>query len=462
MKTYDICLEKIPEPVKDCEGVPVALTDATIQKRKEKIINLMKQRSLDQLIVYGDSEHNGNFTYLVGFFPRFEEALLVINKDGSFKLVLGNENLNKASKARIEAEAVHVSLFSLPNQPNRKDKTFMELLNEAGIKKGQRVGIVGWKIFTSSMEQNKKIFEIPSFVVDTIREIVGSNDLLTNESDLFMGATGARATNNANEIAHYEYGAALASDSILDAMNLMEEGVTEQKLGDAMVRNGQHTNVVTIAASGPRFVKANMFPTDNTVKIGNAISLTVGYWGGSSSRSGYAIQSEKDLPVETSDYLERVAAPYFAAYTRWLEEIQIGMKGKEVFDFVEDILPRNMYHWSLCPGHLVAEEEWMSSPIYEGSQEVLKSGMMLQIDIIPSVPGYAGSSAESTVVLADEELKNEIREMYPNMWERMQKRRAYIENVLGIHLSADVLPMCSTVAYLRPFLLNKECALISK
>ncbi|MFR3727769.1 M24 family metallopeptidase [Lacrimispora sp.] len=462
MKTYHICLENIAAPKRDCEGKPVVLTDDTIQQRKEKIIASMKQRGLDQLIVYGDSEHNGNFTYLVGYFPRFEEALLVIHQDGTLKLVLGNENLNKASKARVEAEAVHVSLFSLPNQPNRKDKTFLELLKEAGIKKGQRVGIAGWKVFTSPIEENKKIFEVPSFVVDTIREIVGSNELLTNESDLFMGPGGVRATNNANEIAHYEYGAALASDCMLDAMDLVEEGITEQELGNALVRDGQHTNVVTIAASGPRFVNGNMFPTDNTVKIGNAMSLTVGYWGGSSSRAGYAIRSEKDLPEETKDYVDRVAAPYFASYVRWLEEVRIGIKGGEMFDLVEEILPREKYHWWLCPGHLVAEEEWMSSPIYENSQERLKSGMIFQIDIIPSVPGYAGVCAESTVVLADEELKREMKEMYPHMWNRMQKRCEYIKNVLGIHLSKDVLPMCSTVAYLRPFLLNKDCAFISK
>ena len=98
--------------------------------------------------------------------------------------------------------------------------------------------------------------------------------------------------------------------------------------------------------------------------------------------------------------MEKVAAPYFAAYTRWLEEIHVGMTGGEMFDKVEEILPRATYGWSLCPGHLVAEEEWLCSPIYEHSAEVLRSGMMLQIDIIPSVPGYGGSCAESTVVLA--------------------------------------------------------------
>ena len=173
-----------------------------------------------------------------------------------------------------------------------------------------------------------------------------------------------------------------------------------------------------------------------------------------------AFVNDKKADRHAQDYVEKVAAPYFAAYTRWLEEIHVGMTGGEMFDKIEEILPRAVYGWSLCPGHLVAEEEWLCSPIYEHSTEVLRSGMMLQIDIIPSVPGYGGSCAESTVVLADEALKEQICQQYPEMWQRMQARRQYIIQQLGIQLSEDVLPMCGTVAYLRPYLLDKELAFV--
>ena len=79
----------------------------------------------------------------------------------------------------------------------------------------------------------------------------------------------------------------------------------------------------------------------------------------------------------------------------WLEEIRCGMSGGELYDLIEQVLPKEKYRWSLCPGHLTADEEWMSSPVYEASEEILESGMMLQTDIIPSVPGYAGTSVET-------------------------------------------------------------------
>lgn len=88
--------------------------------------------------------------------------------------------------------------------------------------------------------------------------------------------------------------------------------------------------------------------------------------------------------------------------------------------------------------------------------------MLLQIDIIPSISGYTGSSAESTILLANEFLRNQIKKEYPDMYNRMIERRNYLINVLGINLSEDVMPMCSTVAYLRPFLLAHNKALVIK
>ncbi len=449
-------LKKVKAPKKD-NAYPILISDETIAERKEKILKRMKEKGIDQLVIYNDVEHAYNFMYLVGYFTRFEEGLLLLNKDGSAHFVLGNESLNKASKSRIEAQASLMSAFSLPNQPQMSEGSVKDLLKQAGICENGKIGLVGWKLFTSKYDENERMFDLPSFIVEAIRQI---NSNLVNATALFIGEDGARNTNNANEIAHYEYGASLASDSILNAMDKLEEGVSELELGDLLVRNGQHTNVVTIAASGPRFIKANMFPTDNKVKVGDTISLTVGHFGGSSSRAGFAVHDESELPEGQKDYLEKVVKPYFNAYVNWLEKIHVGMKGKELYEVVETVLPKAQYGWTLNPGHLTAEEEWSCSPVREDSEEVLKSGMMFQIDIIPSIKGYGGISGESTIVLADENLKKRLEEEYPETYQRMVERADYIRNILGIDLSKDVLPMCSTVAYIRPYLLSKECALV--
>lgn len=452
----NVVYRKVKRPEKD-HGVPIVLSDRTMAERREKILNRMKERGIDQLIVYNDVEHAYSFMYLTGYFTRFEEGLLILNADGSANLVLGNESLNKASKARIEARGILASELSLPNQPDFSGRPIEESFQEAGIIKEGKIGLAGWKLFASKYDENETMFDLPSFIVEGLRKATDAK--LVNATALFIGEDGARTTNGANEIAHYEYGASLASDAMLDAMDRLDIGVKESDLGDLLVREGQHTCVVTIAAAGERFIKANMFPTDRKVKAGDTISLTNGYFGGSSSRAGYAVYEESELPGNAKDYLEKVVKPYFKAYVTWLETIRIGMKGKELYQAIEEVLPKEKYGWKLNPGHLTAEEEWLCSPVYEGSKEILKSGMLLQIDIIPSVKGYGGVSAESTVVLADDLLKKELSEQYPEVYRRMCKRRDYIKEELGIDLSKDVLPMCSTVAYLRPYLLNKEYAL---
>ncbi len=456
-------LTSVPAPERDCPGAPVALTDATMRERVEKVLVGMRARGLDQLIVYCDVEHSGNFNYLTGFFTRFEESLLVVNVDGAMYMVLGNENLNKASKARVAIEpghVVHAPLFSLPNQPDTAGCSLRDLLCEAGVRPGSRVGVAGWKLFTSPHEENGARLDVPAFIADDVRTIVGAQGAVVHAGDVFLGPDGARVTNNANELAHYEFGASLASDCVLDAMDALAPGVAEMELGDKLTRYGQHTSVVTIAAAGPRFVKANMFPTATSVRTGDPVALTVGYSGGLSSRAAYAVEDASQLPQGCEDYLGRVAMPYFNAYAHWLETICVGLSGGELFDEIERVLPRTEYGWSLCPGHLTAEEEWLCSPIYENSDEVLRSGMLLQIDIIPSVAGYGGVSAESTVALADAALRADLAEQYPELWARVCNRRAYLRDVLGIGLHEDVLPMCSTVAYLRPYLLAKDKALV--
>lgn len=86
----------------------------------------------------------------------------------------------------------------------------------------------------------------------------------------------------------------------------------------------------------------------------------------------------------------------------------------------------------------------------------------MQIDIIPSVPGYTGVSAEECIALADTQLQQAIREAYPAMWKRIETRRKYLREELRINLSDDVIPLSNSVAYLRPFYLKKDYALRCK
>ncbi|WP_313050741.1 M24 family metallopeptidase [Atlantibacter subterraneus] len=455
-----IVVKNIPQP--DCwQAVPsVPLTDATLKKRKARVLARMAQLSLETLIVYADKEHGANFEYLTGFIPRFEEALLVLHHDGEAVLVLGNENLKLAAHARLENRVMHAPWFSLPNQPMTNAASLPDTLRLAGLADKKRIGVAGWKLFTSEHDDNTQLFDLPSFIVDSLRAAVTPDCVLINATGVFISpANGARVINTANELAHYEYGANLASTAILQALNAIEPGKTEKQIGALLAAEGQANNVIMIAATGERFASANLYPSDKVIQRGDKFSLTTSYKGGLSSRAAYVVANETELNPAVADYLDVVAIPYYRAVVGWLERMRVGVTGGEIYQLIETLLPKSEYHWHLNPGHLVADEEWMCSPIMADSAIPLASGMLLQIDIIPSRAGYAGASIEDTVALADAALRAELARDYPAMWTRIIARRDYIQRYLGIRLSEDVLPLSNTVGYLRPWLLDQTLAL---
>ncbi len=456
-----ITLAAIEQPAIYLNTPSVVLNNQTIEERVRKVLQGMAQQNLDSLVVYADKEHGGNFEYLTGFIPRFEEGLLVLHKSGEAVLVLGNENLKLAPYSRIPASVVHAPWFSLPNQPMDTALSLSEVLQQAGLRGQKRVGIAGWKLFTGINDNNKSLFDIPTFIFLALQSVLTPACELLNATDLFISPRqGARTTNNANEIAHYEYGANLASSAALTALNAIELGKTEKSIAALLAADGQANNVVTIAATGDRFENANLYPSDKQIQKGDKFSLTVSYKGGLTSRAAYVVSQADELHDEVSDYLDVVAIPYYRAVVAWLENMRVGVKGHEVYDLIERVLPKAEYHWHLNPGHLVADEEWLCSPVYPASDIALSSGMLLQIDIIPSRKGYAGASIEDTIALADETLRQQIATLYPELWQRISARRDYIRDVLNIHLHEDVLPLSNTVGYLRPYLLNKDLALI--
>ncbi|SNY61667.1 M24 family metallopeptidase [Enterobacter sp. CC120223-11] len=457
-----VTLAPVSQPKCWAEQPSVILTDATLAERKSRVLERMQQQKIDTLIVYADKEHGGNFEYLTGFIPRFEEALLVLHQDGEAGLVLGNENLKLAPHARLKNRVLHAPWFSLPNQPMDNTQSLPETLRAAGIMANKSLGLAGWKLFTGQNDNVRQMFDMPAFIVDAIREAAPEAELRNATGVFISPAYGARVINNANELAHYEYGANLASTAILRALNAVEPGKTEKQIASLLAADGQLNNVVTIAATGDRFAHANLYPSDKQIQQGDKFSLTVSYKGGLSSRAAYVVENETQLPEAVSDYLDVVAIPYFRAVATWLENIHPGMTGGELYQVIEDVLPKADYHWHLNPGHLVADEEWLCSPVSAGSDILLASGMLLQIDIIPSRAGYAGASIEDTVALADEALREQLAAEYPQLWARVQARRNWLQKEVGISLPECVLPFSNTVGYLRPWLLDQSKALSLK
>jgi hypothetical protein len=90
-----------------------------------------------------------------------------------------------------------------------------------------------------------------------------------------------------------------------------------------------------------------------------------------------------------------------------------------------------------------------------GSTVELRSGMYLQVDVIPATgTPYFTTNIEDGVALADEGLRAELERRYPDAWSRIQARRRFMAEQLGIELHPDVLPFSNIPAWLPPVLLD--------
>ena len=58
-------------------------------------------RGYDRLVVYADREHSATLSWLTGFDPRFEEAVLIVGPTGAPAILAGNECYGMAGAAPL-------------------------------------------------------------------------------------------------------------------------------------------------------------------------------------------------------------------------------------------------------------------------------------------------------------------------------------------------------------------------
>jgi hypothetical protein len=86
--------------------------------------------------------------------------------------------------------------------------------------------------------------------------------------------------------------------------------------------------------------------------------------------------------------------------------------------------------------------------------------MALQCDIIPATgTAYFTSNIEDGVALADEPLRQAFARNYPEGWKRIEARRAFMIDTLGIKLRPEVLPFSNMAGWLPPFWLAPDRAM---
>lgn len=419
----------------------------------------MQQRELTHLVVYGDREHFANLAYLTGFDPRFEESLLIVQPTGKPLLVTGNECAGYLPVSPLYAagELRHERFqpFSLLGQPRQSSRLLKEIFADEGISQGTRVGCTGWKYFAESEHPDPAhAVDLPAYMADTLRALAGW-EMVTNETDLFMHPDyGLRSFCSAAEIAYFEYTNVLASEGMKNMLCGLHEGMTDHDWARLSNYHGEPFGCHMTMVSSENRDQGLSSPIGAVLRRGSPLATNLCYWGSNICRAGWVAESAKDLPPDAQDYVENFAGPYFEVMGEWYKRLQIGTPGGELSDLVLEKLPFEKFGIFLNAGHLIHLDEWVSSPIYPGSQVPLHSGMAIQVDVIPDSPVYFSTRMEDGLVLADEALRGQIQQAYPEVYTRCQARRDFMQNVLGFELPAEVLPLGNIQGIVPPFFLR--------
>ena len=446
-------LTTIDLPILPRPAVAPELPAGIYPPRVERLRERAAERGYDLLVVYADREHSANLSYLTGFDPRFEEAILLLGAMGRPMLLAGNECIGLARVAPLPVEAVLFQELSLPSQPRDRSNSLEEILADAGVRHGSRIGVIGWKTGPGRSWMNA-----PAYLVDALRASVGEAGGVEDATDLLIDAAeGLRVVNEPEQIAAFEHAAAETSNGVRNLLLGLQPGMREREAVRLLEWSGAPLSCHLMLTAGPRARHGLLSPGDRIIERGDPLTVAFGIWGALNCRAGFVVEEASELPDPIHDYVERLVGPYFEAVAEWYGALHVGQVGGALQEIIDRRLGDPFFGIFLNPGHQLHLDEWVNSPVSPQSTIELRSGMVMQVDIIPATGGpYFTTNIEDGIALADASLRGTLAASFPDLWDRIGRRRAFMRDALGIDLHPDVLPLSNIPAVLAPFLLRPD------
>jgi Xaa-Pro aminopeptidase len=436
-------------------GAPDVPPEMTLAEARARLAALRHAgRQYDALVIYGDREHAANLHWITGFDPRFEEAVLVVT-EGEALLLAGNECLSYTQVSPLvragDVRVGHCAALSLPSQP-RGGRRLVDWLEDV-LPAGGCIGAVGWKWFgADEVDDPATALDVPAFLADPLRARAAR---VENVTALMMHpGTGLRARVDAAEIARLEFANDMAARAMRRMIGAFRPGMTDFEAVQAAGIGGLPLGCHATFATGTRADQGLSGPTGQVLRSGSPIGFNVCHWGANVCRAGWLARSADDLPVIARDYLEVFAYPYVQAMSDWCALMRPGVAGGQVWDAMQAALPFATFGVTLNPGHLIGLDEWVSSPIYAGSDVALASGMALQMDVIPGHPVYGSTRMEDGYVIADGALRLQLQARFPRVLDRAGQRQSFMRDVIGMDVPDCLLPLADTCGIVAPWLFD--------
>jgi len=444
---------------------PPKISKTDYENRIEKLRSLNAAQKYTHVIVYGDREHFSNIHYLTGYDPRFEEALLIVGKEKEPIIVVGHEGINYLKISPLNLKGVLFHSFSLMGMPRQNVSQLKDIFRDAGIKTGSRVGLIGWKYFTElEVAYPEKQIDLPYYIVKVLVDLVGEGNV-QNATNLMMHPEyGLRIRLDWQDLVFHEIAGTKSSERVKKVIRNLKPGISEIEASQYLNIDGDplsaHVNInfgaerVLLGLASPGY--------ERKLQIGDVINIALGYRHSMVARTGLYARNEKEVPINMSDIVQNFYIPYFYAIANWYKLLKIDVTGGEVYNQVKKTLgDLGRYGIELNPGHLIHSDEWTNTIFFADSQNLISSGMAIQCDII-AFPGepYIGVHVEDGVVVADEIIRDKIRQEAPNSWNRINTRKTFMKETLGISLADEILPVSNIQGVLFPYLGDPSSILV--
>ena len=423
-------------------GMPAAMPElppALYAARLARLRERADARGYDRLVVYADREHSANLSYLTGFDPRFEEALLVVGPDGDPAVLVGNECYGMAGAAPLPMRRHRFQDFSLPGQPRDRSRAARRDPRRGGHRRRQpgRRRSGGRRTPTPGMS------DLPAYLVDEMRAMVGATGSVENATDLFIDAAdGLRVINEVEQLAAFEWASCQTSQGVRQLLHGLRPGMTEREAVALLGWNGWPLSCHLMLTAGPRATFGLLSPGDRPIERGDPFTTAFGIWGALTCRAGLRGR------VRCRAARARSATTSIGSWRRTSRRspsgtarIRIGVTGGALHgDHRPATSATRSSASSSTRGTSSTSTSGSTRRSAPGSTIELRSGMALQVDVIPATgTEYFTTNIEDGIALADDALRDELARRYPDLWSRVE-RAAGLHGGLARHRAAPRRP----------------------
>lgn len=435
------------------------------QRRIDRLKETLRSRDIDAAVIYGDERAYENVRYFSGYAPIFEMALLIVSTHMDRPLLI--TGIEGTSSAELQTRGLEVRPYLPFTVQGMSPPEYVELgdlLAAGGVDSGHRTATIGTRYFSGkSIRTPKTAHSVPHFIVQSVIEVVGDEGLVINASELMTHSEdGLRIRKSANEIIILEAANGLATRGLEAMQEAVRPGITELELlgiaySAAPAAIFSYWPIIHLGAD--RQMAGMDGPGLSIAETGENCMLyyppTVDGYCANVGRVYVLAAGPEDLAPSRREIVPRLFAPIFAGYAGLLRELSLGVSGDQLWHAATQPLTSVGLATAYEPCTHVGLGEWENTFVSPGSEVQTASGMVLQADftVVSDDPVLGVGQMEDGFALADQALRDEIAELEPQMWARVQERRGRLATQ-NIVLDESVLPLGDMAGRWAPYLLN--------